>query len=89
VRHGIVHTMRTTIDRAGRIVVPKRLRDQLGLSGGQEVELVAREGKLEVAPAPTTMRLEVRGDKTVAVADRDMPPLTVELVRETLEQTRR
>jgi AbrB family looped-hinge helix DNA binding protein len=32
--------MRTTIDRAGRLVVPKPLRDQLGLHPG-EVEVVA------------------------------------------------
>jgi len=30
--------MRTTIDRAGRLVVPKTLRDQLGLTAG-EVEI--------------------------------------------------
>jgi AbrB family looped-hinge helix DNA binding protein len=32
--------MRTTIDRAGRLVVPKPLRDLLGLHAG-EVEVVA------------------------------------------------
>ena len=30
--------MRTTIDKAGRIVVPKSLRDQVGLTAG-EVEI--------------------------------------------------
>lgn len=32
--------MRTTIDKAGRLVIPKALRDQLGLGAG-EVELTA------------------------------------------------
>jgi AbrB family looped-hinge helix DNA binding protein len=36
--------MRTTIDSAGRIVVPKPLRDELGFSAGQELEL--RQGDL-------------------------------------------
>lgn len=32
--------MRTTIDKAGRLVIPKALREQLGLGAG-EVELAA------------------------------------------------
>jgi hypothetical protein len=35
------------------------------------------------------MRLEKRSGRLVAVADRPMPKLTAELVRKTLEQTRR
>jgi AbrB family looped-hinge helix DNA binding protein len=31
--------MRLTIDRFGRIVIPKRLRERLGLHPGTEVEL--------------------------------------------------
>lgn len=30
--------MRATIDNAGRIVVPKRIRDMAGLAGGTQVE---------------------------------------------------
>jgi hypothetical protein len=35
------------------------------------------------------MRLVERGGTSVAVADGDLPPLTDELVRATLERTRR
>ncbi len=31
--------MRVTVDRAGRIVLPKPIRDAVGLTGGQEVEV--------------------------------------------------
>jgi AbrB family looped-hinge helix DNA binding protein len=41
--------MRTTIDAAGRLVVPKALRDQLGFAPGTELELAAVDGRLEVA----------------------------------------
>jgi AbrB family looped-hinge helix DNA binding protein len=81
--------MRTTIDTAGRIVVPKAIRESLGLAGGQEVEVMARDGHLEIAVAPTTMRLQRNGSFLTAVPDRELPPLTAETVRETLEQSRR
>jgi AbrB family looped-hinge helix DNA binding protein len=81
--------MRTTIDPAGRIVVPKALRDELGLTGGQELEIIARDGHLEVASPPSTVRLERRGRVMVAVPDADLPPLTTEEVREVLERIRR
>jgi AbrB family looped-hinge helix DNA binding protein len=81
--------MVTTIDSAGRIVVPKRLRDELGFMPGQELELNAIDGRLEIEHQATPMRLERRGRRLVAVADRELPTLTSETVRETLEQIRR
>ena len=81
--------MRTTIDKAGRIVVPKAMRDELGLSGGSDVEIALVDGHIEIEPATTPVRLERRGDHWVAVPDREMPPLTAEMVRETLESIRR
>lgn len=81
--------MRATIDAAGRLVVPKALRDLLGLTPGQALELRVRDGRLEAEPAATPMRLE-RGPHGVrARADADLPPLSAEQVRDTLEQTRR
>lgn len=81
--------MRTTIDLAGRVVVPKALRDELGLTGGQELEIVVRDGRLELEPPPIPMHLERRGDIVVAVPDEAVAPLTAATVRETLERTRR
>lgn len=81
--------MRTTIDKAGRIVVPKAMRDELGLNGGTEVEIALVDGRIEIDLIPTVVRLERRDGRLVAVADREMPPLTAEMVRETLERIRR
>jgi len=52
--------MRTTIDAAGRIVVPKPLRDELGVKPGHVLDLVVRDGRLQVEIAPVEMRLERR-----------------------------
>ena len=81
--------MRTTIDSAGRIVIPRELRNRVGFSGGQEVEILEREGRIEIEPAPTPMSLQTRKGIPVAVPDRKLPPLTDELVRGVLERTRR
>jgi len=40
--------MQVSIDRAGRIVVPKQLRDQLGLSPGTSLEVEAVDDHLEL-----------------------------------------
>lgn len=41
--------MRTTIDKAGRLVIPKPLREHLGLGPG-EVEVTAEGASLRVVP---------------------------------------
>jgi len=81
--------MRATIDGGGRVVVPKAVRDRLGLRPGVEVELIERDGWIEIGPAATPMRLVGRGDELVAAADRDMPTLTSDDVRRAVDQTRR
>ncbi|HVT44301.1 MAG TPA: AbrB/MazE/SpoVT family DNA-binding domain-containing protein [Thermoanaerobaculia bacterium] len=81
--------MRTTIDSAGRVVIPKPLRVRLGLAGGQELEIREREGKIEIEPAVVSMSLHDRGAGSVLVPDEKLPPLTDEIVRDTLERTRR
>lgn len=48
--------MRVTIDRAGRIVVPKPLRDALGLREDSELEIVADGGGLRLDPVLTSTR---------------------------------
>lgn len=81
--------MRTTIDMAGRIVVPKALRDELGLTGGEELEIAVRDGRLELEPPPVPMHLERRGRSVVAVPEGPLPALTAEMVRQVLERARR
>ena len=81
--------MRTTIDRAGRIVVPKPLREKMGLKGGEELEISVRDGRIEIEVPPIELRLEERDGVYVAVADRELPVLTAEAVRDVLEQVRR
>jgi AbrB family looped-hinge helix DNA binding protein len=58
--------MRATIDKAGRLVIPKQLRDRLGLSPGV-VEVVADGAGLRVEPLAGDA-LEERGGRVVIPA---------------------
>jgi AbrB family looped-hinge helix DNA binding protein len=81
--------LKFTIDSAGRVVIPKPLRDRLGLESGKAVEIRERDGRIEIEPAATPMSLVRRGGRSVAVPAEALPPLTDELVRVTIERTRR
>ena len=81
--------MKTTMDAAGRIVLPKPLRQALGLKPGQSLDIRAGDGRLEIEIAPTPMRLKKRGKGVVAVPNDELPALTAQQVRDTLERVRR
>ena len=81
--------MKSTIDAAGRLVIPKRIRDRLGLRGNEQVEITERDGRIEIEPVLTEVELVREGSILVARPDRALPPLTDEIVRDTLDRTRR
>lgn len=81
--------MKTTIDSAGRIVVPKPLREVLNLKPGQPLEIRAADGRLEIEVGTTPMTLRKRGKDVFAVPDVELPTLTANEVRDTLERIRR
>ncbi len=70
--------MRTTIDKAGRLVVPKALRDRLGLHSG-EVEITADGASLRVEPVFDDTLVE-KGGRLVIPSSHSI--ITDEFVRE-------
>lgn len=81
--------MRTTIDRAGRVVVPKAIRDRLRLTDGGDVDIVERDGVIEIVPAPLAVALRETEHGPVLEAVDDVAPLTDEVVRATIDSVRR
>jgi AbrB family looped-hinge helix DNA binding protein len=80
---------RTTIDGAGRVVVPKAIREQAGLAPGSRLTVRYREGRIEIEPDPRKVRMKRHGGLTVAVPEEEGPLLTADEVRDTLERLRR
>lgn len=68
--------MRTTIDRAGRVVVPKAIRERLHLVGGAQLDIVERGGVIEIIPVAAAVDIVDGPHGPVAVTSDPVPPLT-------------
>lgn len=53
--------MKTTIDSAGRVVIPKALRDRTGLRPGAELDIRDSDGIIEIIPAAPRGRVVKEG----------------------------
>jgi AbrB family looped-hinge helix DNA binding protein len=89
VRWWYLNGMRTTIDAAGRVIIPKAIRDALGLVDGTPLEVELRDGAVILEPPPTAVKLVRRGRVFVAEPKERLPKLSAEQVRATLEAGRR
>ncbi|MBM4258130.1 MAG: AbrB/MazE/SpoVT family DNA-binding domain-containing protein [Deltaproteobacteria bacterium] len=77
--------MKTTIDAAGRLVIPKEIRREAGIQPGMPLEIRWKEGRIEIEPAPLPVKMVRKGRFLVAVPQHKVPSLTTEVV----ERTRR
>lgn len=82
--------MRISIDGAGRLVLPKSIRESAGLYAGAELEVNLLDGDvIELHPAPRRVRIEQRGHLFVAVPLDPGPELAAEVAQATLDTLRR
>jgi AbrB family looped-hinge helix DNA binding protein len=80
--------MEVSVDRAGRIVVPKALRDALQLKPGTRLEIRQEDGRLVLASPAVPMRLVRKGKGLVVQPGKPLPTLRAAQVRAVLESGR-
>lgn len=82
--------MRTTIDRAGRIVIPKALRERMGWKGEAEVDVYeAPDGTVAIAPVVDDRPHLVTTADGWTVLENLGAPVTDADVRAALDESRR
>lgn len=80
--------MDTIIDTAGRLAVPKAIREAAQLHPGTRVRFRVLEGCVEIEPVPARITFRRSGTSMIAVSNDDSEPLTTEDVERTLAQSR-
>lgn len=85
--------MIATIDKAGRIVIPKALRDAMGLKPGTRLDVSYVDGRLEIeyaAPEEDVWEIVMENGFPVLryIGEGELPPISDEMYRETLEAVR-
>jgi AbrB family looped-hinge helix DNA binding protein len=72
--------MKTSIDRAGRVVIPASIRERAGLTAGSEIEVTFDDAgvRLErVAPGPRLVKVGRRLVARPTSASRELPAVNV------------
>jgi AbrB family looped-hinge helix DNA binding protein len=85
---GIINTMIVTIDAAGRLVIPKAIREEAGLLPGEPLDVTVQDGRVEIVPAPRRIRMRERNGFRVAEAADSYEPLREDTVRSTRDRLR-
>jgi len=74
------------IDKSGRLVVPKKLRDSLHLVAGTRVTIRQEGGELVIAPEAKPRGLYMKNGFLVCSIGRPLPPECVNWVEENREE---
>ncbi len=76
--------MTVSIDPAGRLVIPKAIRDAVGITPGTPLEITVRDGIIEIEPPCARTRLSEVDGLVVVEYDDDTPELPAHVVDDVL-----
>lgn len=76
------------MDRAGRLVVPKALREQLGLEPGAELEATVEDGRLVATPVGPEVVLVEENGRLVAATIEPTPDMSHEELLRLIDRDR-
>jgi AbrB family looped-hinge helix DNA binding protein len=82
-------SVEVSMDHAGRIVVPKALRDRLGVEPGQPLRARVNDGRLEIEPEPIRAELVDESGVLVITPTEPLAPLSREDLRALIDDLRR
>lgn len=77
-----------TIDKVGRVVIPKEIREEAGIEPGMPLTITCREGRIEIEPKRRPIRIEKKGRLQIAVSVDPGAVLTREDVKATQRRSR-
>lgn len=80
--------MITTMDSAGRVVLPKAARERAELRPGAEIEVRVIDGRIELEPAAARVTIAKHGGFWVATPAAGVPVLTEDEVETTIDAVR-
>ncbi len=78
----------SVMDRSGRLVVPREVRERSGFLPGVKLLVSFHDGKIEIEPAPLEVTLEKRGVLRVAVAKTKIDKIDTDTVQSTIDSLR-
>jgi bifunctional DNA-binding transcriptional regulator/antitoxin component of YhaV-PrlF toxin-antitoxin module len=78
-----------SMDESGSLVLPEDVRREAGLKSGVPLRISSNNGRVEIEPAPRTVRIIQKGRLRVAVPVDPGETLTAETVRRTQDALRR
>jgi AbrB family looped-hinge helix DNA binding protein len=80
--------MEVAVDRAGKLLIAKQIRERPGIAPGMKLDIRVVDGKIEIEPAYLPLQLVPDGQFLVIRAPPGMPPLTSDQVRQVIEGAR-
>jgi AbrB family looped-hinge helix DNA binding protein len=81
--------MKTTMDSAGRLVIPKEIRVKANITPDTPLNVEWNDGRIEIEPLPTSVRFVRKRGLLVAEPEHDLPTLRREMVEDTRIRIRR
>lgn len=81
--------MTSAIDHAGRVVIPKAIRDQMGLTAGSAVDFLFVDGHIEIVWPPMDVKVEIEDGLPAIVPLSDAAAVSDADVRRARDASRR
>jgi AbrB family looped-hinge helix DNA binding protein len=80
--------MKTRIDRNGRVVIPKSIRDRLGLGPGTEFDVDHQDGTIELHRRGPKVIVAEKNGRAVLTTTEPVPPMTDDELFRLIDESR-